>query len=790
MRVLLINVTCKKGSTGKIAYDLYSELNKNGHTAAICYGRGEVINEPGIHKISSNLEMYVHAALTRITGLTGYFSPFATRRLIRFIEEFKPDVVHLHELKTYYINICSVIEYLKKHNIKTVWTLHSEFLYTGKCGHSFDCSRWMDKCGKCPELRAYPKSLFFDFTGKMQRDKKRALEGFENLTIVTPSMWLAERAKKSFLKDRPIRVINNGIDNEGIFHPTEYKEILLKYGLRGMKIVLAVAPKLMSELKGGQWVLALAERFINEPVKFVLIGVDEASAISAKNVLALGRTENQKELAAFYTMADLFLICSKRENFPTTCLESLSCGTPVMGFDAGGTAETAPEGYGLFVPYGDLDKLEAGIRQFFCGKTNIKSKIECGAYARSMYDKRVMYDRYVKHGDGSLVSLRKVKQEIRPRVSLIFMIKGDLERNVPIITQITLALDNNYRVSVICTACAQVLRDLLEGKGARIYESNHKSFGISVAKKATDWLGVRNHFNRILSNIYNDGDILYIGSLDTALAIGAGLLRYKYILHIRELYDTFPLYIKMIKPYAKAAAAVVVPEFCRASVLKCWLDLDKLPVILPNKPYEHPRKRFTTIYNEENRKMIEGMADKKIILYQGHISRDRCIGDMIEVIAKCVNDEYALVLMGKSHDNYIDELKHNYPNIYHIDYVPAPFHLQITSYAYIGLVTYDDACLNNLFCAPNKIYEYSGYGIPMIGRDIPGLRYTIGIGNAGVCVDFNDAEAVCSALKEIESNYDLYSANAELFYDSTNVSEVFQTMMDRVNMQHEKVKHA
>ena len=396
MKVLLIDVNCKYSSTGKIVYDLYTDLNKNGHIAAVCYGRGPLITEPNIYKFSSNIEVYAHAFLTRLTGLTGCYSYFATRNLIKFMDEFKPDVVHIHELHAYFVNLAPVINCLKKNKIKTVWTFHCEFMYTGKCGYAYECEKWKTECGECPQVKEYPSSLLFDFTKKMFNEKKRLFDGFENLTVVTPSKWLANRVKQSFLGDKDIRVIHNGIDVENIFYPKNYEHLKVKHNITDEKIVLAVAPNLMEPRKGGRHVVKLAKRLQDERIKFILIGVDDLNETFDNNVIALGRTENQQELAEYYSMADVFVICSKKENFPTTCIEALSCGTLVIGFDEGGTKETAPEGCGVFVPYGDMDKLEKAAKEVLVESNNSKIAIECTKYGMENYSRVAMCEKYMR----------------------------------------------------------------------------------------------------------------------------------------------------------------------------------------------------------------------------------------------------------------------------------------------------------------------------------------------------------------------------------------------------------
>ncbi|MCA1031317.1 glycosyltransferase [Bacillus timonensis] len=395
MKVLLIDVNYKYSSTGKIVHDLYTDLTNNGHQAAVCYGRGPLENAPNVYKFSSNAEVYAHALLTRVTGLTGKYSPLATRNLIKFMDEFKPDVVHIHELHAYFINIAPVLNYLKENKVKTIWTFHCEFMYTGKCGHAFDCEKWKTECGNCPQVREYPSSFFFDFTRKMFNEKKKLFNGFDNLTIVTPSYWLSGRVNESFLADKDVRVIHNGIDTTNTFYPRNFDHLKKLHNITDEKIVVAVAPDLMSEQKGGRWVKELAARFKDKRVKFILIGVDDLSEEFGDNIIALGRTKNQIELAEYYSMADLTILTSMKETFSLVCAESLACGTPIIGFDSGAPSEVAPKGYGMFVPYGDVDSLEKAVRVSFEETEIFNSKDECVNYSKHNYSKESMYNNYL-----------------------------------------------------------------------------------------------------------------------------------------------------------------------------------------------------------------------------------------------------------------------------------------------------------------------------------------------------------------------------------------------------------
>lgn len=390
MRVLYIDSVCKSGSTGKIVYALYTAVNENGGEAAVCYGRGADVDEKNIFKFGLRWETALHAALTRVTGLTGCYSFFSTRRLLRFMDSFKPDIVHLHEPHAYFVNLKPLFEYIRAKNIPLVYTFHCEFAYTGKCGFANSCDRWQTGCGECPQLGEYPKTMFFDFTAKMWREKRALLTG-QRMLVCTPSEWLAERVRQSFLSGFDVRVVRNGIDT-ALFRPRPYAHLRERHGLTDERVVLAVAPYIMEARKGGRDVLRLAESMKDDNVRFIIIGVDDMNESFPDNVIALGRTENQQELAEYYSMADVFVICSAMENFPTTCLEALCCGTPVAGFASGGTAETAPAPLGRFCAPSDICALRDNVRALLAAPPAAQ---EFDA-ARERYSMGRMYAEYDK----------------------------------------------------------------------------------------------------------------------------------------------------------------------------------------------------------------------------------------------------------------------------------------------------------------------------------------------------------------------------------------------------------
>ncbi len=355
MKILIVNVNGKNSSTGNIVYSEYKYLINKGHSALVCYGRGPLIEEDGICKFGIDAETIVHAGLARLTGYNGCFSPVSTYRLIEIIKRFKPDVIHVHEIHAYFLNIRPFFEYIYSAGIKVVMTLHCEYDYTGKCGHANECTGFVTGCGNCPDIRNYPKSLFFDHTAEMWAEKKRLFSKI-NPAVIVPSEWMQERVKKSFLSDMKVKIVHNGI-NTSIFNIRDSSRLIRqRHNIDSeKKILLGVAPKIMSEHKGGNWMLRLAKE-LKETVHLIMIGVSERFA-AEDNVTLIGRISDGESLSEYYSAADLFLICSKKESFSLTCAEALACGTPVAGFRAGAPEGIFSEPYAVFTEYGNMESL-------------------------------------------------------------------------------------------------------------------------------------------------------------------------------------------------------------------------------------------------------------------------------------------------------------------------------------------------------------------------------------------------------------------------------------------------
>lgn len=266
-------------------------------------------------------------------------------------------------------------------------------------------------------------------------------------------------------------------------------------------------------------------------------------------------------------------------------------------------------------------------------------------------------------------------------------------------------------------------------------------------------------------------DLLWVIHEETAFEFRKELAGKKYLLSFYELNDHRRDFLEQLKAVAQNALEVLVPEYNRACILRTWMKLDKTPTVIPNKPLNHPRRRcIPNSYQEQ----LEG---KKVVLYQGYINRSRNLDKVCEAVKDM--PDYCIVLMGKGDESYISELKQKYPQIIHISFIAPPEHLFVTSWAHIAIVKYDFVVLNAIFCAPNKTWEYTGFGIPVLCHDIPGLRYTIGQYKAGVCTDMDDTEAIKAAIKEIDNNYEEYLRNAEKYYESFDVKKTLLSIANK-----------
>lgn len=394
MRALQIN-SCNFGSTGNIMLGISQLAKVEPNECRVCVPlqRDNCKKEvDGQIFIGNRVSRNIHLHLAKLTGYNGSFSYLSTRRFIKKIMEYKPDVIHLHNLHNCYINLPVLFDYIKRDSIPVIWTLHDCWSFTGHCPHftMVKCDKWKTGCYDCPSYCEYPASRF-DNSKKMYRLKKKWFTGVPNMTIVTPSQWLADLVKESYLKDYPVKVIHNGIDLD-IFKPTP-SNFRQKYGIDdGKYIILGVAFG-WGKRKGLDVFIELAERLDSEKYQIVLVGTDDnIDKHLPSNIIAIHRTQNQIELAEIYSAADLFVQPTREENYPTVNMESIACGTPVLTFRTGGSPEIVDETCGSVVDCDDVDAMESELKRI-C-EMQPYSTAACLEKARA-FDKQDRFKEYI-----------------------------------------------------------------------------------------------------------------------------------------------------------------------------------------------------------------------------------------------------------------------------------------------------------------------------------------------------------------------------------------------------------
>ena len=367
MKIIEINML-HSGSTGKIMFGLAETARNAEHQVYTFspryYQRGRNPHFPDIegHEyFGSPLENMLHLRAAQITGLQGYFSWFGTKELLSKVSAIRPDVIHLHNLHNRTINLPMLVAYIKKRKIPTLWTLHDCWAFTGQCPHftMAKCDKWKSGCGGCSQIRSYPDA-FVDRTRFMWKKKRSWFTGVPDMTLVTPSQWLADLVKQSFLREYSVKVIPNGIDLS-IFKP-RVSDFRKGYRIPdGKNILLGVAFG-WGVRKGLDVFLELAKRLDGAKYQIVLVGTDDSvDKQLPESIISIHRTENQQQLVEIYTAADLFVNPTREENYPTVNMESIACGTPVLTFRTGGSPEIVSPDTGSVVDCDDVDSLEKEI---------------------------------------------------------------------------------------------------------------------------------------------------------------------------------------------------------------------------------------------------------------------------------------------------------------------------------------------------------------------------------------------------------------------------------------------
>lgn len=358
---------CGVRSTGRIVAQLAEDYIKSGHECRIAYGREEVPEELRTIaiRIGSELGVKENAARARLLDNEGLNAKRATKQFLNWANMYNPDVLWLHNLHGYYLNIELLFDWIKSRpQMQVKWTLHDCWAFTGHCSYfSFaECDRWQYGCGNCCQREKYPKSLFLDSSASNFQRKKRAFCGVQNMTLITPSNWLANLVKKSFLKNYIVEVCYNTIDTN-VFSPTP-SDFRQRYGLNERKIVLGVA-SVWDERKGLADFLVLSSLLPPDYV-VVLVGITSKEIKGCPpSVVCIPRTNSTKELAEIYTAADVFVNLTYEDNFPTVNLEAQACGTPCLTYDTGGSVESVTPDH--VITKGDLVAVASKIKQICSG---------------------------------------------------------------------------------------------------------------------------------------------------------------------------------------------------------------------------------------------------------------------------------------------------------------------------------------------------------------------------------------------------------------------------------------
>ena len=392
-KLVEINPALNFGSTGRIAEGIALVAEEAGWDCTIVHGeRYKRDSHVKDIQVSNKLEERVHYLESLLFDRQGLGSRKATIRLVKQLETLNPDIVHLHNIHGYYINYEVLFNYLKAKSIPVVWTLHDCWPFTGHCVYfdRINCDKWKTLCHSCPQLREYPKSLLWDGSKNNYLKKKRVFGGYENLTIVPVSYWLGSLVSNSFLKNKKIHVIHNGIDLN-IFKPTE-SEVRTEFNVGNKCLLIGVANE-FDERKGFSDFITLS-KILPEDYQILLVGVSKQDKkLLPDNIIALECTENIQQLVHFYSASDIFLNPTYEDNFPTTNIEALACGTPVITYNTGGSPEAIDENTGIVVEQGNIKAMADAIVKM---RKNPMPSEACRKRAVELFEKESCFKEYLE----------------------------------------------------------------------------------------------------------------------------------------------------------------------------------------------------------------------------------------------------------------------------------------------------------------------------------------------------------------------------------------------------------
>lgn len=365
-------------------------------------------------------------------------------------------------------------------------------------------------------------------------------------------------------------------------------------------------------------------------------------------------------------------------------------------------------------------------------------------------------------------------------MKILVIHKSTIERIPPVLNVINILHQLKYEVVSISTGMSVSTEKGLRDKGINV----HVIEDYSGSNKIKKLFSYNNYRKCVLSLIEtyakSDSVLLWIEGAYTILALGVAIKKYKYILQISELHEEHKLQLEAVARVINEAEVVFMPEYNRAAIYRVWFHLKKLPIILPNKPESVANEDELVQIREKYKSKLKEIESYKIIIYQGSIQKKRDLTSVIKAV-KELGGNFRFLMMGR-YNQMVEVYKSLDDNLIYVDFVPAPEHLVYTSNAYIGVLSYDPYSLNNAFCAPNKTFEYSKFGVPLICNELPGLKSVLDTYKTGKAIDIDDVESIKEAILEIDANYEFYSNNAREYYKAVNCTEIIRNALESVGI--------
>jgi len=395
MKLLQINTSVNSGSHGRIAENIGLSAMSAGHISFIAATYTKRPSRSEVISISNTIDRNLHGLKTRLLDHHGFGSSRATRVFVKKINEIKPDIIHLHNIHGYYLNVGILFDFLKNIKSPVVWTLHDCWPFTGHCSHFqfAECEKWKIQCYNCPNTYGYPASWLIDNSRKNFICKKNLFTELKNLTLVTPSHWLEKQLSESFLSSYPVKLIYNGVDID-VFKPKEGTTIRSKLGIEKRGMILGVS-SIWNQRKGLYDFYRLRQ-LLDKEIIIVLVGLTPRQVKNLPpGIIGIVRTENVSELAELYSAADMLVNPSYVDNFPNVNIEALACGTPVVTYNTGGGPEAIDQSTGIVVDYGNINELRKGIMTVFESEDTYRSS-QCRERAVNLFSSKDRFGDYIK----------------------------------------------------------------------------------------------------------------------------------------------------------------------------------------------------------------------------------------------------------------------------------------------------------------------------------------------------------------------------------------------------------